>query len=414
MQQKVLVIENSQVSLNLMEKLVHKANLIPVGARSLYEARHKFSQATPEDYLCAVVGYQLPDAPAGEAIDFTTGAFLPTIVVTDEISNRVRDAVLARDVVDYVPKENNQVYDYIARLLARLDKNRHIGVLVVHGRRGPRAYMASLLYRHNFAVYQVSSAKDAMAALAQRPNIQLILTDSALPDESGTRFIANLRKLFAKEQLAIIGIAEGNSAALSAHFLKSGANDFLRLPFCHEEFLCRIMQNVELMENVESIRNAANTDYLTGLSNRRHFFYTLSMGYQTLPCPHALALLDLDYFKRINDTHGHDAGDVVLKTVAELLASHFNDALVARFGGEEFCVYLPHTDADTAIEKMEAFRRQVAGLQLNVEPAAPFTITVSIGMTFQPADNVESLLTAADRLLYQAKANGRNQVCADS
>lgn len=414
MQQKVLVIENSQVSLNLMEKLVHKANLTPIGARSLTEAQYKFSHATPEDYLCAVVGYQLPDAPRGEAIDFTTSAFLPTIVVTDEISNDVRDAVLARDVVDYVPKENNQVYDYIARLLARLDKNRQIGVLVVHGRRGPRAYMASLLYRHNFSVFQVGSAKDAMAALAQRPNIQLVLTDSALPDESGTRFIANLRKLFSKEQLAIIGIADGNSAALSAHFLKSGANDFLRLPFCHEEFLCRIMQNVELMENVESIRNAANTDYLTGLSNRRHFFYTLSMGYQTLPTPHALALLDLDFFKNVNDTHGHDAGDAVLKAVAELLTHHFNDELVARFGGEEFCVYLPQTDADTAMERMEAFRRQVAALKVDVDEGSPLTVTVSIGMTFQPADNVEALLSAADRLLYQAKAEGRNQVCSDS
>ena len=198
MQQKVLVIEDSQVSLDLVSKLVRKAGLKPVGARSLTEAKYKFGQANPEEFLCAVVSYQLPDAPKGPAIDFAVNAYLPTVAVTNDVSPATRKAVLERDVVDYVPKENAQIYDYLARLLARLDKNKQIGVLVIHPKRAPRTFMTSLLQRHNFATLQAATGKEAMTALAEHPNIKLVITDSALPDESGTRFIANLRKVFSK------------------------------------------------------------------------------------------------------------------------------------------------------------------------------------------------------------------------
>ena len=412
MQQKVLVIEDSQVSLDLVSKLVRKAGLKPVGARSLTEAKYKFKQANPEEFLCAVVSYQLPDAPKGQAIDFAVNAYLPTVAVTNDVSPATRKAVLERDVVDYVPKENAQIYDYLARLLARLDKNKQIGVLVVHPKRAPRTFMTSLLQRHNFATMQAANGKEAMTALAEHPNIKLVITDSELPDESGTRFIANLRKVFSKEELAIIGIADGDSALLSAHFIKSGANDFLRQPFCHEEFLCRIMQNVELLENVEAIRKAANTDYLTGLPNRRHFFYSVNLGYKSLPAVHALALLDLDHFKQVNDTYGHDAGDAVLKAVGGLLASAFEDVLVARFGGEEFCVYLPNIPPDIANKRMEAFREKVARLPVAIDADNSINVTVSIGLTYHRSNNIEALLTEADRLLYQAKKVGRNQICA--
>mgnify|MGYP002841725593 CR=1 FL=1 len=117
--------------------------------------------------------------------------------------------------------------------------------------------------------------------LSQHQHIRLVITDNQLPDMSGTYFVSSLRKAFSKEQLAIMGIAGGQGMLMSAHFIKSGANDFLRLPFCHEEFLCRVMQNVEYIESVEAIRRAANTDYLTGLPNRRHFFYTVTVNLVT-------------------------------------------------------------------------------------------------------------------------------------
>ena len=411
MQRKVLVIENSQKSLQLVSKLVKKAGLIPEGANSLSEAQMRFSASMPEEYLCAVVAYALPDAPHGEAIDFTINAFVPTIVVTDSASDDTRKAILSREIVDYLVKENHQIYDYLSRLLARLDKNKSVGVLVVDDKRSSRQAMVSLLRRHNFLVYSASGQAQAQEHLAEHPYIQLMLIDYSIDDDQGVQYIAELRRAYAKEEMAIIGIASGKSGILPATFLKSGANDFLRSPFCHEEFLCRVMQNLELLESVETIRRVANSDYLTGLPNRRHFFYTVATRYRQHVERQSLALVDLDHFKRINDTYGHDAGDAVLKTVAELISSLFNDVPAARFGGEEFCIYLPDMAPEDALRRMENFRAVVAETPVLYKDKL-LSVTASIGLISAFDDNLETLLGDADKLLYTAKSQGRNQVCS--
>ena len=409
MQQHVLVIENNHTNVDIVSKLVRKAGLIPVGASSLTEAKVRFANRVPEQFLCAVVAYVLSYAKQGEAIDFTIEAYIPTIVTTENLDACTRDKVLSKDVVDYIPKENAQNYDYLNRLLARLEKNKSTGVIVVSTHRVQRKHMISLLIRHNFVVYDCLTAHDAMRLLSQHQHIRLVITDNQLPDMSGTYFVSSLRKAFSKEQLAIMGIAGGQGMLMSAHFIKSGANDFLRLPFCHEEFLCRVMQNVEYIESVEAIRRAANTDYLTGLPNRRHFFYTVTVKHQTLSNSHALALIDLDHFKRINDTYGHDAGDSVLKTVGRLLEDAFSEHIVARFGGEEFCVYFPYHDGRYAKDQLDAFRVTLEKQAILVTDAT-VNVTCSIGIADHTTQSIEELLSAADRQLYCAKNNGRNQI----
>lgn len=269
--------------------------------------------------------------------------------------------------------------------------------------------MLSLLYRHNFVVYDCPTAADAMTKLAEHSHIRLVITDNALPDMTGTQFISGLRKAFSKEQLAIIGLANDQRPLMSAHFIKSGANDFLHLPFCHEEFLCRVMQNIEYIESVEAIRRAANTDYLTGLPNRRHFFYIVTVQYQQLRKEHALALIDLDFFKQINDTYGHDGGDSVLKTVALLIEEHFPNEIFARFGGEEFCVYMPSTDACHAHTRLNEFRQAVEKTKFQILENN-VSVTCSVGVSSTPTQNIETLLTQADKQLYEAKHAGRNRV----
>jgi len=107
MQQHVLIIENGEGNLELIAKLVRRAGLTPVGATSLTEGKARFSQNMPETFLCAIVAYSLPDAPKGEAIDFTVESFIPTIATTESLDSAIRDKILERDVVDYIPKENS-------------------------------------------------------------------------------------------------------------------------------------------------------------------------------------------------------------------------------------------------------------------------------------------------------------------
>lgn len=409
MQQNVLIIENGEGNLELIAKLVRRAGLTPVGATSLIEGRARFEQEMPETFLCAIVAYSLPDAKQGQAIDFAANAFIPTIATTESLDSAIRDKVLERDVVDYIPKENSQNYDYLSRLISRLEKNKSTGVIVVSTNRLLRTRTVSLLQQHNFIAFECLTANEAMQHLAQHKNIKLIITDNTLPDMTGTQFVASLRKAFSKEQLAIMGIAGGKGMLMSAHFIKSGANDFLRVPYCHEEFLCRVMQNVEYIESVEEIRRVANTDYLTGLPNRRHFFYTLTVQHQHLSDNHALALIDLDFFKSINDTHGHDAGDIVLKAMAALIEFYFADEVISRFGGEEFCIYLPNTPLKDACKQLDDFRKVVEAEVIKL-PTTDIKVTCSIGVCGVATQRIDKLLSLADKQLYAAKHNGRNQV----
>ena len=412
MQQKVLIIEDSSTSLALLKKLVERAGLKPVVATTLAEARHIFLHSDPEHYLCAIVDYHLPDAPNGEAIDYAIESFIPTIVSTGKLDADTRNRVLAKDVVDYIPKENAQVFDYLMRLLSRLEKNKGIEVIVADPKRQSRTAMAALLRRHNFITLECATTEDVETLLGKHPNVKLLLIDSEIKGELATQFVAHLRKTYSKETLAILGLSADENNLLSARFIKSGANDFVKKPFCHEELLCRITLNIDLIEKVETIRRTANTDYLTGLPNRRHFFYTVDQYQQTSLSHQSVALIDLDHFKRINDTYGHDAGDAVLKAVARRIASHCADLVVSRFGGEEFCVYLPDLPSEAAIERIEALRQHIASKPVNFQDQM-LPVTASIGLTTASSTNVHEMLTRADKLLYQAKTGGRNQVAHD-
>jgi diguanylate cyclase (GGDEF)-like protein len=173
------------------------------------------------------------------------------------------------------------------------------------------------------------------------------------------------------------------------------------------------LQNVEYVEQIEVIKQTANTDYLTNLPNRRHFFSQVSEVMHREPKSMTLGLIDLDHFKNINDTHGHDLGDIVLKETAKMMKKHFASDVISRFGGEEFCVFMHNIDAHKAAAKFDAFRQAMSDKVFKRRNKS-IQCTLSIGITHQRSDKIEHLLTVADEYLYKAKANGRNCVVGDS
>ncbi|MCB1998751.1 MAG: GGDEF domain-containing protein, partial [Rhodoferax sp.] len=159
----------------------------------------------------------------------------------------------------------------------------------------------------------------------------------------------------------------------------------------------------------QAMRRLAHTDELTGLPNRRDVLARLE-AWLARGTPCALLIIDLDHFKRINDTHGHPAGDAVLRAAAEVLrVEGAPPAAAGRLGGEEFALVLPAADGDQAAAVAERLRAAVQALDLqHVVPGGP--VTTSVGLTLsQPGDGLSDLLRRADRALYRAKANGRNR-----
>ena len=173
----------------------------------------------------------------------------------------------------------------------------------------------------------------------------------------------------------------------------------------------------QLRERNDLLRDLSIVDDLTGLFNRRHFERSLAYEigrFNRYRQPLGLAILDLDHFKSINDTHGHDAGDEVLRTVARAIQSIVRAPDIAcRYGGEEFAILLPHTGIEGAARAAERLRRAVAELTVILSPDCAIGVTLSAGVASadSPATGA-ALVREADRALYQAKAGGRNRVVA--
>lgn len=182
-----------------------------------------------------------------------------------------------------------------------------------------------------------------------------------------------------------------------------------------EENKLRAM-TVSLSARSETLEQAALTDGLTGVQNRRYFDDALKeyLGeFRRIGKPVGLMLLDLDHFKQVNDTHGHDVGDEVLKAVAKTLKdmTRYHD-VVARLGGEEFAVVAPNMDPDLLLKLAERIRRAIAGLAVKSGNVS-LRVTTSVGLSvWDGKENAEDFFRRADKQLYEAKRLGRNRVCA--
>jgi diguanylate cyclase (GGDEF)-like protein len=337
-------------------------------------------------------------------------AKIPVIAMTGMYDAQLHERIMSCGVIDYVLKDSINSYEYIVELVGRLFKNRGTRVLVVDDSQSMRALLAGMLTIQGFHVLTACDGAEALTVLSGHNEIKLILLDHEMPVMDGFNFLLAVRRKIAKDRLAIIGMSGTNNPRMSAQFLKLGANDFICKPFSYEELVCRVNQNLEMQESLESVRYIAYHDYLTALFNRRAFFEQGGALFDeaiSLGKPLAAAVMDIDFFKKINDLYGHDGGDAVLKQFAALLKAHFNVELVARVGGEEF--FLLFVSADEAYARCEAFRLKVEQSAALFGQAA-IVYTVSIGITKLVSQSLDHMLKLADDNLYQAKQTGRNRI----
>ncbi len=399
----VLLIEDSSTTIRALSRLLLEHGFSTVEAMSMKEAQTHLQ--TGNEYLCAVMDYTLPDAPDGETLPLLLAHNLPTIILTGNTEKVVRERLLLQPIFDYVPKDNPAAFEYVGKLVNRIERNPHVRVLVVDDSPTIRNHLRNLLERQCYQVLEADSGEAALSLLQTEPDIRLVLADQDMPGMSGLHMTSEIRRLYGTDSMAIVGISGSANEDLTARFIKAGADDFLRKPFNHEEFFCRVTRNIEFVENMATLNSIAHIDALTGLPNRRKFFSELkriSGGY-------SVAMMDLDYFKKINDGYGHDIGDLTLRHVAHLMRSQFPDNLLARIGGEEFVILLPGHDPIHHRNQLQDFCRHVAASTITDAPAG-LKITLSIGFASAKEPDITHLLKLADTNLYKAKEGGRNQV----
>lgn len=408
----VLLIEDQRALAQMAEAMLREEwGCEVMVAASMLEAK-QLLEVHGSAFIAAVCDLNLPDAPYGEVIDLVNKYSVPAIALTGAFGEELRSMVTKKGVVDYVLKEGVNSYEYVVNLVGRIHKNTGIKVLVTDDSLSARAVLKHMLSVQGLNVLTAKDGYEAIEMIEMHPDIKLVLVDYNMPKMNGFSFVLEARKRMGKDQLAIIGVSGEDGGNISAQFLKNGANDFIAKPYSYEELICRVTQNLEMLEMVESIQNIANRDYLTGMYNRRYFFdegYGIYEHANNSDSNLFIAMIDVDHFKQVNDTYGHDCGDLVLKHLAAQLSAYFRDDLIARLGGEEFALLIADEDIKVTHERLEAFRLHIERETIHCG-TTNIAVTVSIGGSHHLLESLDMMLKTADENLYHAKQSGRNRI----
>jgi two-component system cell cycle response regulator len=288
-----------------------------------------------------------------------------------------------------------------------------------------RRLVRLFLHRAGYETVEYTMGEEARREL-QSVHWDLAILDRRLPDLDGVLLAQELKSQPEFRTKYIIMLTGESEQEDKVEGLELGADDYITKPFQSPELLARIRAGKrivdlqkELLESNRRLELLSITDGLTKLYNHRYFQDELARAFeesQRYARPLSLAMIDIDFFKKVNDTYGHAVGDEVLRAVSRIYRDSARSTdLVARYGGEEFAVMMPETALEDGITFAEKIRQLIESQPVETQ-AGPLPITISIGVSSVPHSRIHSpkeLIVAADKALYRAKKNGRNQVQAE-
>jgi two-component system, cell cycle response regulator len=388
-------------------------------------------KSDPATHHIPVVMVTALDQPADRVRGLEAGAddFLTKPVSETALLARVRSLVRLKMVTDELrmraaTSRQIGIQDPVMEAISETGRNGKI--LLVDDRQSSYERIAQMLT----AEHEVDVEGVAQEALfhAADGGYDLVMASLALQKFDALRLCGQVRSLERTRTLPILLIAEPEENARVLRGLEIGINDYLVRPIDRNELLARVRTQIRrkryserLRDNVQLSMEMAVTDALTGLHNRRYMEAHLSSLVEQAAGrgkPLSILILDIDFFKPINDTFGHDAGDDVLREFAVRVRKAIRGIdLACRYGGEEFVVVMPDTDMAVASMVAERLRRRIAGEPFPLtqsDQAIEVTISIGIAVLNGADDTAAALLKRADQALYRAKRDGRNRVVADA
>ncbi len=452
---RVLVVDDILANVRLLEAKLTAEYFDVITAMNGVDALEAVQRARPDIVLLDVMMPGIDGIEVCRRIKSNPATHhIPVIMVTalDQPEDRVKGLEAGAD--DFLTKPVNDVALFcrvksLARLKmltdelsARLESAGEIGmmnnplkqidtdtpgnILLVDNRGNLVDRMRSAVgSKHNLTL---CDDPQQAARIAADGEFELLIVNLDLEGFDGLRLCAQLRSLERTRQVPILIIVDMDDHQRMIRALDMGVNDYLIRPIDKQEFLARVNTQIRrwrfterLRSNVQQSLEMAVTDPLTGLYNRRYM--SVHVGAMVDAAANrgktiSVLALDVDHFKVVNDTHGHDAGDEVLKELARRIKANIrNIDLACRTGGEEFVIALPETDLQVAYKVAERLRRAVGGKPFNAgEKANSLQITVSIGLAEleSNAESLEEVVKRADDALYRAKREGRNRVILEA
>jgi two-component system, cell cycle response regulator len=388
-------------------------------------------KAGPKTHHIPVVMVTALDQPSDRVRGLEAGAddFLTKPVSDIALVARVRSLTRLKLVTDELRMRaaTSKEIGIQDPLLATLtDSGRGGRILVIDDRRSSYERLAKVLAGEHKVDIEVNP-QEALFHAAEG-DYDLLIVSLGLENFDALRLCSQVRSLERTRNVPILVVVEIEDNARLLRGLEIGVNDYLVRPIDSNELLARARTQIRkrrygarLRDNVQMSMELALTDPLTGLYNRRYMeSHVTSLVEQALARgkPLALLVVDIDYFKAVNDVHGHDAGDDVLREFATRVKKSIRGIdLACRYGGEEFVIVMPETDMAVAAIVAERIRRRIAGEPFSIGAgAAALDVTISVGLAALAgvSDTAAAILKRADQALYRAKRDGRNRVVADA
>ncbi|MGC1542007.1 MAG: PleD family two-component system response regulator [Xanthobacteraceae bacterium] len=388
-------------------------------------------KSNPATHHIPVIMVTALDQPSDKVRGLEAGAddFLPKPISELALIARVRSLARLKMVTDELRMRVLTSYEIGIESPEReavADTGRDGRVLIVDDRPASYERIAATLSKE----HEVEVEPDPNQALfhAADGNYDLLIVSLGLENFDALRLCSQVRSLDRTRNLPILAITEPDNTARMLRGLEIGVNDFLIRPIDKNELLARTRSQVRkrryterLRDNVQMSIEMAITDALTGLFNRRYMESHLGTLIEQAAArgkPLSALVLDIDYFKSINDGHGHDAGDDVLRDFALRIKRSIRGIdLACRYGGEEFVIVMPETDMAVAAMVAERLRRRIAAEAFAIAQGSrqiPVTISIGIAGLRGKDDTAPALLKRADQALYRAKRDGRNRVVPDA
>jgi two-component system cell cycle response regulator len=384
-------------------------------------------KANPATHFIPVVMVTALDSPADRVRGLEAGAddFLTKPVSDIVLVARVRSLTRLKMMTDELRMRAITSLEIGIQRPERdavADEGKGGRILLVDDRPSSYERLAPLLAAEHHVDVETSPA-DALFHAAEG-NYDLMIVSLSLENFDGLRLCSQARSLERTRHMPILAISDADNNARLLRGLEIGVNDYLLRPVDKNELLARARTQIRkrrytdhLRDNVQNSIEAAITDALTGLYNRRYMeshLATLAEQASARAKPLALMMIDIDYFKSINDGYGHDAGDDVLREFAVRIRKSIRGIdLACRYGGEEFVVVMPETDLGVAGMVAERIRRAIASNPFSVSSGQNrLDVTISIGLATldTKGELIADVLKRADQALYRAKRDGRNRV----
>ena len=362
----------------------------------------------------AIIDIHLPDCEDGAVVKFATKKNIPTIVLTGIMNENIKKIISRYNILDYVLKGNKTSFKHAIYSANRILKNYDTNVLVVDDSISQLNRAVDMLKKIKL---NITTAKDGVEAynILINSNIKysLILTDYNMPNMDGMELTLKIREKYDKDKLGIIVLSSNKKQEIPTEFILMGANDFINKPYSQIEVRTRVNSNLDILELFEKTRDMANKDFLTGAYNRRYFFDSGNVVFSKAKRAKkdlVVAMLDIDKFKNINDTYGHDVGDLAIEEMVRFLNKNLRSSdLMARFGGEEFCILLEDISIEDTQKLFEKIRLLCKNNIIHINDIT-LSYSVSIGICYGIEETLDEMIKKADDCLYYCKNNGRNQI----